>query len=349
MKKKKKRHRRVRYFRVFSALVLLILIIWGIAKACSSGRNESKQTAANQVLTTAVQTTTTVVIETTTEEPTLPTMAYPVSGTGVKAFGDEYDVKNAVLIDVDSNTIVADKNSSARMYPASLTKVMTLIVAVENTPDLNEKVEITNEIVAEMIDSLASRAGYEAGETPSMLDALYGMILTSGGDATLSIANHVAGSETAFVELMNNKAQEMGLKSTHFTNTVGLHDDNHYSTAQDMALILEYAMKNDVCRKILSTAEYTSEVSSMREEPLVFESTVFARMYGDEMPNVKVLGGKTGFTDQAGNCVETFAVINGKTYILVLCGATTRWNTIYNTLSAYSVMCAGGQPYDPPV
>lgn len=349
MNKMKKRRGRVRYFRVFSALALLMLIIWGIAKACSSGDNESKQTAANQVLTTAVQTTTAVVTEVITEEPTLPTMAYPVSNAGVKAFGEEYDVKNAVLIDVDSNTIIADKNSSARMYPASLTKVMTLIVAVENTPDLNEKVEITYEIVAEMIDSLASRAGYEAGETPSMLDALYGMILTSGGDATLSVANHVAGSEAAFVELMNNKAQEMGLKSTHFTNTVGLHDDNHYSTAQDMALILEYAMKNDICRKILSTPEYTSEVSSMREEPLVFESTVFARMYGDEMPNVKVLGGKTGFTDQAGNCIETFAEINGKTYILVLCGSTTRWNTIYNTLSAYSVICAGGKPYDPPV
>lgn len=338
------------YLMAVAAIFLIVLIIFGVTRAFSASDTNKKSRSALAQVGTVTDTTsvTEASTEKPTEETTVPLISYPEKTADTVPFGEEYDVKNAVLINVDDNIIAADKDSSVKMYPASLTKVMTLIVAVENTADLSERVEITHEMVASMIDLEASRAGFEPGETPTMREVLYGMILTSGGDASLAAAEYIAGSEEAFVKLMNNKAEELGLKCTHFTNTVGLHDENHYSTAEDMALILEYALRNDVCIDILSAAEYTCEPTALREEPLKFESTVFSRMYGDEMPGVTVLGGKTGYTDEAGNCIETFAEIGGKTYIMVLCGSTSRWNTIYNTLSAYSVICAGGQPYVPP-
>ncbi len=354
MNKRRKRRAKVQYLRIGIAVFLIVLIIFGIRTAFSAlkqskDREHVDTAAAVQELTdtTALEDIASVTEEQ-TEETAVPLLLYPEKTDKTVSFGQEYDVKHAVLINVDDNETVAAKSSSSKMYPASLTKVMTLIVAVENTADLSERVEITYDMVASMIDMEASRAGFEPGETPTMEDVLYGMILTSGGDAALAAAEHVAGSETAFVELMNAKADELGLKCTHFTNAVGLHDPQHYSTAEDMALILEYALKNPICRIILSTEDYSYGPTEFREEPLEFKSTLFSRMYGDEMPGVKILGGKTGYTDEAGNCLETYAEIGGKTYILVLCGATTHWNAVYNTLSAYSVMCAGGEPYSPP-
>ena len=225
---------------------------------------------------------------------------------------------------------------------------MTLIVAAENIDDLSATIKITHEMVAPYITLDASRAGFEPDENPTLKDVLYGMILCSGADASLAAAEYVAGSEEEFVKLMNAKCDEIGLKHTHFTNVVGLHDKNNYSTAEDIAVLLEYAVQNKTCREILSAVEYKVPPTKQNPEGLIFDSTLFSRMYGDEMPGVKILGGKTGFTDESGNCIATFAEVNGKTYILVLCGGTTNWNNVYNTLSAYSEYCAGGKAYVPP-
>ena len=323
MNKRRTRIAKKQYLMAVAAIFLIVLIIFGVTRAFSASDTNKKSRSALAQVGTVTDTTsvTEASTEKPTEETTVPLISYPEKTADTVPFGEEYDVKNAVLINVDDNIIVADKDSSVKMYPASLTKVMTLIVAVENTADLSERVEITHEMVASMIDLEASRAGFEPGETPTMREVLYGMILTSGGDASLAAAEHIAGSEEAFVELMNNKAEKLGLKCTHFTNTVGLHDENHYSTAEDMALILEYALRNDVCRDILSAAEYTCEPTALREEPLKFESTVFSRMYGDEMPGVTVLGGKTGYTSEAGHCLASFAQIYDREYILVTAGA----------------------------
>jgi D-alanyl-D-alanine carboxypeptidase (penicillin-binding protein 5/6) len=268
--------------------------------------------------------------------------------TSLRNSKKEYDAKNAILINVDDNEVVAYRDEHVQLYPASLTKIMTLVVAVENIDDLSATVPITYEMVAPYIALDASRAGFEPDETPTLRDVLYGMILCSGADASLAAAEYVAGSEKAFVKLMNEKCDEIGLKHTHFTNVVGLHDKNNYSTAEDIAVLLEYAVQNDTCREILSALDYKVAPTEQNPEGLEFSSTLFSRMYGDEMPGVKVLGGKTGFTDEAGNCIATFADANGKTYILVLCGGTTNWNNVYNTLSAYSEYCAGGEAYVPP-
>ena len=280
------------------------------------------------------------------EETDEPCVVFPAKTNDTVVFDKEYDASNAILINADRNEIVACKGERYRMYPASLTKVMTLIVAVENIEDLHDTVLITDKMVTPYIEQDASRAGFLPGETPSLKDLLYGMILCSGADAASAVAKYVAGSEKSFVQLMNDKAEKMGLYATHFTNVTGLHDPQHYSTAADMAEILKYAIGDKTCRKILSAVEYEYHGTEQNPDGLTFASTLFSRMYGDEMEGVKVLGGKTGYTDKAGNCIESFADVGGETYILVLCGGKTRWNVIYGTLSAYSVYCAGGEPYE---
>lgn len=358
MNKRGKDKTEPRYLRIGAVVFLLILIFFGIAVASSSCRavttdNAEEQTTAR---TSASAEKEAEEAETITEkytetagETAASIVVYPRKTNKTKELSKDYDTKNAVLICTENNEIIADRNSTEKMYPASLTKVMTLIVAVENISDLSDTVTITYDMVAPMIELDVSRAGFLPDETPTLEDVLYGMILMSGADASLAAANYVSGSEEAFVSLMNEKAAELGLKDTHFTNTVGLHDEEHYSTAADMAVILEYALRNDFCRKVLSAYEYKVAPTRQNPDGLKFESTIFSRMYGDEMPGVVINGGKTGYTDEAGNCIESFAEIKGKTYILVLCGGTTNWNNIYNTLSAYSEYCAGGKPYEPPV
>ncbi|HRR76501.1 MAG TPA: serine hydrolase [Ruminococcus sp.] len=357
MNKRGKGKTEPRYLRIGAVVFLLILIFFGIVLSSSSCRAVTADNADEQ---TDARTSAAAVSDAEESEPisgeysdhagetAASIVVYPRKTNKTKELSKDYDAKTAVLICTDNNEIIADRNSTKKIYPASLTKVMTLVVAVENISDLSEKVTITYEMVEPMIELDASRAGFIPGETPTLEDVLYGMILMSGADASLAVADHVAGSEEAFVRLMNDKAKEMGLKDTHFTNTVGLHDEEHYSTAADMAVILEYAVRNDTCRKVLSAYEYKVAPTEQNPDGLTFESTIFSRMYGDEMPGVVVKGGKTGYTDEAGNCIESFAVIEGKTYILVLCGGTTNWNNIYNTLSAYSEYCAGGKPYEPP-
>lgn len=349
MSRRKKKKRRLNYFRVGMAGFLLVLIIVGInfiTSSCSDSNAEGNVPAGvNNQSTTELITT-----EPTTEptEPTVPPVVYSSVTPLTATLPDDYDTQYSILIDTETHEILAQKNYNVRMYPASLTKIMTLIVAVENTVNMNDTVLITADMVDPMVQQDASRAGFVAGETPTIEQVLYGMMLPSGGDASLAAASYVAGSEAAFVQLMNEKAQEMGLKNTHFTNVVGLHNDNHYSTAEDIAVILEYALRNETCYKIMTAYQHFIPATEYNPEGILLTSTMFARMTGTEMPGVTVLGGKTGFTDQAGQCLANFATANGKTYIMVLAGGVSRWQTVYANLSAYSVYCVGGLPYDPP-
>lgn len=352
MKKRKKKKVKINYFRVGMAVFLLVIIVIGIVfmiSSCSgSSDRESVDTGAGIASESSVSEE--IPAENTTEvtEADIPSVVYPHKTDYSETFPIDFDSKYGILIDTETNEIVAYRNYNSRMYPASLTKVMTLIVAVENIQDLSDTVEITADMIDPMIEQEASRAGFAAGETPTLEQVLYGIVLPSGADASVAAAAYVAGSEEAFVELMNQKAEEMGLKNTHFTNAVGLHDERHYSTAEDMALIMEYAVQNDTCRKILSTYQYQIPPTEYNPEGILLTSTMFSRMAGTEMPGVVVKGGKTGFTDQAGNCLANFAEANGKTYIMVLTGGTSKWTTVYDNLSGYSIFCVDGEAYEPP-
>lgn len=351
MNKRRKQRRIANLFKAGTAAFLLVLIIFGIFTAVRLIDRSGGTVPAVSTDEQAHGTEQPYITETATEqteEAAVPFVVFPEKTDRSVKFGSDYDARNALLICVDDNEVIAYKDEHVQLYPASLTKIMTLIVALENNDDLSVTIPITHDMVAPYIALDASRAGFVPGETPTLRDVLYGLILCSGADAALAAAEYTSGSEEAFVELMNQKAQELGLRHTRFANVVGLHDKNNYSTAEDMAVLLEYAIQDDLRREILMTEEYEVAPTELNPEGLTFKSTLFSRMYGDEMPGVKINGGKTGYTDKAGSCMATFAEVGGKTYILVLCGGTTPWNVVYNTLSAYSVYCAGGEPYVPP-
>lgn len=240
-----------------------------------------------------------------------------------------------VLMDGDDCSILAGREYNTPIYPASLTKVMTLIVAVEHMNEIPETFTFTNDEITPHIYAGASRAGFESGETVPIEDILYGLILPSGADAATALANVVAGSEEAFAELMNKKCEELGLKYTHFTNPSGLFNENQQTTCAEMAMIMAYAMKNELCAKVLSTYQYTTTKTPQNPDGLLLTSTMFSRMYGNEVENVSIIAGKTGFTTEAGNCMVSYATKDGKGYVCVSASSTNKWHCIFDSFELY--------------
>lgn len=242
----------------------------------------------------------------------------------------------AILIDLSTNTVVADKNGDKRIYPASMTKVMTLIVAVENLKDLNEHFTFSYTITDPAYKAGASVAGFLSSESVPLIDVLYGAALPSGADATMALAVTVAGTEEAFAELMNKKAQEIGLENTHFMNASGLHHNDHYSTPHEMAIILEYAMKIPLLAEILSTYQYTTTPTEQHPEGILLTSTIFGRMYGDEAGNCEIIAGKTGYTPEARQCLASMAETpDGRRFVLVTAMAQDRYDPVWDAIDIY--------------
>ncbi|MBQ4599901.1 MAG: D-alanyl-D-alanine carboxypeptidase [Clostridia bacterium] len=242
----------------------------------------------------------------------------------------------AILIDTAKNEVVASKNGNERIYPASMTKVMTLIVAAEHITDLDELFTFDYTITDPAYEAGASVAGFLAGESVSMRDILYGVALPSGADATTAIAIKVAGSEEVFAELMNRKAADMGLTDTHFVNASGLHDRDHYSTPQEIAIIMEYAMQIPLIAEILSTYQYTTAATEQHPNGILLTSTTFSRMYGNEAGNCTVIAGKTGYTPEAGQCLVSVAETpDGARYILVTASASGTYAPVYDAIDIY--------------
>jgi len=249
--------------------------------------------------------------------------------------GEDVVSNNAILLCADDGTVVASRNSKTRMYPASMTKIMSLLVAVEHITNLEDTFTMTFEIINPLYLQNATVTGLSSGETVPLTDLLYGAILPSGADATDALAIYVAGGEEGFVELMNEKAEELGLIDTHFTNTSGLHDENHYTTAHDMAIILDCVMKNDICREILSSHKHVTTSTEQHPDGIEMYSTMFNKIRRDQIENVELLGGKTGYTYQAGHCLVSAAEKNGKTYIAVTGGGETKYSPIYDIMEMY--------------
>ena len=165
--------------------------------------------------------------------------------------------KSAVLLDLDTGEIAAQKKSQERIYPASLTKMMTVLLVLENGEDLGKQVRLSEDIFPELYEEGASMAGFLPGEHATVRDLLYGAMLPSGGECCKALAEEVAGSEDKFADLMNKKAEELGMKHTHFVNSTGLPDKKHYTTTKDLARLLEYAWENGDFRAIFTTRSYT--------------------------------------------------------------------------------------------
>ncbi|MEG1547634.1 MAG: D-alanyl-D-alanine carboxypeptidase family protein [Clostridia bacterium] len=235
----------------------------------------------------------------------------------------EFDPKSVstpyiVLMDCSTGAVLYEKQGNAKAFPASTTKIMTAILAIE----ANENLE-TLVTVGEDVESKGSLMNISRAEQLRLIDLLYGMMLKSGNDAAKAIAEFVSGSETAFAELMNKKAIELGMLNTHFVKPNGLHKDDHVTTAYDMALLTRYAMKNEAFRTIVSAHTYQVPPTSKDSDGYLLENTnkLLYTKEGDTPYTYQyAIGVKTGDTTQAGRCLVSAAQKDGVELILVLLG-----------------------------
>ncbi|MCI8459829.1 MAG: D-alanyl-D-alanine carboxypeptidase, partial [Bacilli bacterium] len=232
----------------------------------------------------------------------------------------ELNSKYAVLYNLNEDKVIYELNKDDVVSVASLTKIMTTLVAVENIKDYNQEVILKEEMFFGLKEANAYVINLRVGQKVTYNDLLYGMFLASGADATRAVAISVAGSEEKFVELMNNKAKEIGLKNTHFQNTVGLDAENHHSTVNEIAILLKSAFKNDKFKEIFMTETYTVSDGTITVRNSMKKA---AAVYGIDVSNI--LGAKTGYTGNAGRCLASIAYDsdNDITYLLVTTKAST--------------------------
>ena len=243
-----------------------------------------------------------------------------------------------VFIDAQSGEILAQKEAYTRMNPASMTKMLTILVAAEHltAEDLEKTAVITIDITDYSYVNDCSNTGYALDEEVTVRDLFYGTILPSGADSALALAIYVAGSHEAFVDLMNEKLVQMGLGETsHFTNCVGVYDEAHYSTAYDMAVILKATVDNPFCREVMAAHTYTTSLTEEHPEGLLI-SNWFLRRIEDKDTHGEVLCGKTGYVDQSGCCAASLGLDgDGRAYLCVTADSTTTWTCIYDQVELY--------------
>lgn len=250
--------------------------------------------------------------------------------------GDEINSSNAIFIDLETGNILADKGAKQRIVPASMTKVLTLLVAAENIDNLDDTFQITSDITDYSFVNGCSNAGFEKEEVVTVRDLLYGTNLPSGADAALGLAVYVSGSQEAFVELMNQKLDELGLSETaHFTNCIGIYDENHYCTVYDMAVIMNAALNNETCREVMSARTYNTSKTTQHPEGILL-SNWFLRRIEDKDTGGEVICGKTGYVNESGSCAVSYGTDHkGRSYICVTVNAQGKWKCIYDHVDLY--------------
>ena len=250
----------------------------------------------------------------------------------------EFYSEYAILIGLSDNRVIAEKYGKRRINPASMTKILTVLVAAEHIEpeDLDDKFTMTLEITDYGYIHDCSSAGFEKDEVVTVRDLFYGTILPSGADAAVGLSVYVSGSQEDFVELMNEKLAELGLSETaHFTNCVGIYDENHYCTAYDMAMIMQAAIDNELCREILTAHTYTTSETEQHPEGLII-SNWFLRRIEDKEGGEGVVCAKTGYVAQSKSCAASYAEDKeGNGYICVTAGAESQWKCIYDHAGLY--------------
>lgn len=249
--------------------------------------------------------------------------------------GPSVDAKSAVLMDASTGLVLYEKNAHKEEYPASITKIMTTLLALENC-SLDETVTFSHNAVFNL-EVGSSHIGIDEGERLSVEQCLYAIMLASANEVSSGIAEHVSGSVEDFATLMNQRAKDLGCLNTHFANANGLHNDNHYTTAYDMALIGRAAMQNATFQKITSTLRYTIPPTNKHENENIFTNH-HKMLYDTKFEYEYCIGGKTGYTSKAGNTLVTFAQKDGVTLVCVVMranGPTSPKNEYTDTTSLF--------------
>lgn len=294
-----------RFFAVLLAIFLILSVFSSAAWALEASIDESTQ--AQESVDSSLEPDSELLPEST-----------------VSTLGAEYNVnaKAAVLLELNSNTVVFTYNADERLYPASLTKIMTCMLALDYGK-LDDIVTVS-ETAMNGLHEDGSSAGLVPGEQMTLRNLLYCMMLSSANEACNVVAEYISGDVQSFVDLMNRKAAALGCKGTHFANPHGLHDENHYTTANDLCIIARKALENQTFRDITSTTTYTVPATNMSESRyLVTTNYLTSRETVSDYYYPKASGIKTGFTTPAGRCLISTASDGSLKFLSVLLGAET--------------------------
>lgn len=246
---------------------------------------------------------------------------FPNSFAKNKLGEDDFTSPYIYVLNRTDQSVEFSKNGDTKIYPASLVKIMTTLVALEQIEDLSEVAPVDVATYQDMVNRNASMAGFFGREPVTYRDLLYGTILSSGGEAANSLAVNISGDVASFVELMNVKAKELGLNSTHFTSPEGLHHEDQYTSARDMAVLLDYALNNGHFRAIFTKKEFQTSPTLDHPKGLRLRSTVLSRLKNEELKEFEILGGKSGTTEEAGQCWSTLGTKADKEYVVIVMGA----------------------------
>lgn len=338
-KRKQKRLliRRITYA-VF-ALITVFLVVVAVKNIFTKTKNVYISKKTEKQAEEVVQVDEPVVVSENEVEEDVPEEIKHYEYTEAESFfpiNEEVVSEQVIVVDTKENQIVAGREYKTRMNPASMTKILTVLVAAEHVDNLDDTFTFSREITDYGYVNDCSSAGFLEDETVPVRDLFYGTILPSGADAAVGLATYVAGSQEAFVDMMNEKLAELGIsETTHVTNCVGVYNENHYSTVYDMAIILNAAKDNEFCAEVLSSKVYTTTITEQHPEGIVL-SNWFMRRIEDKDTASEVMGAKTGYVVQSGNCAASYARRDdGKEYICVTGGSTSSWRCIYDHVAIY--------------
>lgn len=234
--------------------------------------------------------------------------------------------KAVILYELNSDTMLYAYNADEKIYPSSMVKLMTALVALENG-NMSDSVTVTKEALSHVMIGAVS-AGLKRDEVITLRDLLYCMMTASANDAAVVIAEHIGGSQDGFIRMMNEKAQQLGCKNTHYSNAHGIHDDDTYTTARDICRIMDAAMENEDFRMLFSAKQHTVPETNKSKERVLnttnyMMSTEVEKKYYDQ----RVTGGKTGATDKAGRCLALTAESNGMNVLCIVMGAEPTYDS----------------------
>lgn len=244
---------------------------------------------------------------------------------------------DVILYNLNDDNILYEENSNRKVQVASLTKIMTAIVTIENNKDLSQEVEITSEVFKGIEEY--SKAGFKLNDKPTYEELLYGVLLSSGADAVNAIVVNMGGNEK-FVSLMNEKAKELNLTNTKFDNAIGMDSENNYSTAKDLAELLKYSLQNEEFKKIFTTRTYNIDRLNLK----LSSTLIKYASSGIDISYIK--GAKSGFTDGAGYCLASIAEIDDVEYLLVTLGANPKGSKSQAVKDATTIYDYFSENYD---
>ena len=353
-RRRKKLIRRIQVYSEMALIVIVIILTATLIVSHIKGKDDTMKVAAEEKVATeekniekksnglkvsAKAAEEEPVEEEIKEEETPKGAIYSAKETAdTVSIGGDVVSEYGILINNKTKDIIASRNATERIVPASMTKVLTVLTAANHiTPEqLDEKVVMSHEAVDYSYAGGGSTSGFVEEEEVTVKDLFYGTILPSGGDAAAQLAIYVAGDIDSFVKMMNEEAADLGIsKTSHFTNPVGFHSKEHYSTPYDIAIIMMAALDNDICKEVISTKVYNSTATNVNSEGITI-SNWFLRRIEDKDFGGEIEGAKTGYVDESGSCAVSAMISNsGTEYICCTAKSSSSWRCINDHVDIY--------------